>query len=93
MNYLKIWWLFFVSDIQDYFEYILKKHGEKKTDNCSIGIYGNIKRITLEIKTGYDLDLLTLEKMKLLGSTKCKTLGRTKSKTTKVKNGQNVPHL
>ena len=29
-----------VSDIQDYFEHILKKHGEK-TDNSSIRIYVN----------------------------------------------------
>ena len=29
-----------VSDIHDYFEYILKKHGEN-TDNISIRIYAN----------------------------------------------------
>ena len=60
-----------VSDIQDYFEYILKKHGEK-IDNPSIRIYVNkIKnRITFKIKTGYHLQLLTNETMKLLGSTK-----------------------
>ena len=32
---------FFVSDIQDYFEYILKKQGEKKSDHPSIEIYIN----------------------------------------------------
>ena len=32
--------LYLVSDIQDYFEYILKKHREK-TDNPSIKIYVN----------------------------------------------------
>ena len=37
------------------------------------------------MKTGYYLELLTLETMKLLGSTK--------SKITKDKNGENVPHL
>ena len=42
-------------------------------------------RITFKIKTGYYLELLTLETMKLLGSTK--------SKITKDKNGENVPHL
>ena len=31
-----------VSDIHDYFEYILKKHGEN-TDNISIRIYANKK--------------------------------------------------
>ena len=64
---------YFVSDIQDYFEYILKKHGEK-TDNPSIKIDVNKieNRITFKIKTGYYLELLTPERMKLLGSTKSK---------------------
>ena len=41
-----------VSDIQDYFEYILKKHGEK-TVNPSKGIYINKveNKITFKIKT------------------------------------------
>ena len=58
---------YFVSDIYDYFDYILKKHSEK-TDNPSITIYINkIKnRISFKIKTGYFLELLTTEKMKLL---------------------------
>ena len=42
-------------------------------------------RITYKIKTGYYLELLTTETMKLLGSTK--------SKLNKDKNGKNVPHL
>ena len=48
-----------VSDIQDYFEYILKKHGEE-TVNPSIKIYINKieNRITFKIKTGYYLELL-----------------------------------
>ena len=56
--------------IQDYFEYLLKKHGEN-TDNLSITVYVNNKehRITLKIKTEYYLELLT---MKLLGSTENK---------------------
>ena len=60
-----------ISDIQDYLEYILKKHGEKKI-NPSIKIYINKieNRITFKIKTGYYLELLTTETMKLLGSTK-----------------------
>ena len=62
-----------VSDIQYYFEYILKKHGEK-TDNPSIKTYINkIEiRITFKIKTGHCLKFLTPETMKLLGSTKSK---------------------
>ena len=47
-----------VSDIQDYFEYILKKHGDN-TDNPSIKIYVNKieNSITYKIKTGYHLEL------------------------------------
>ena len=75
-----------VSDTQDYFEYILKEHNEK-IDNPSITIYINKteNRITFKIKTGYYLELLTPETMKLLGSTE--------NKITKDKNGENVPHL
>ena len=43
------------------------------------------KRITFEIKTGYYLELLRLETMKLLGSTG--------NKITIDKNGENVPDL
>ena len=42
-------------------------------------------RITFKIKTGYYLELLTPEKMKLLGSTE--------NKIIKDKNGKNVPYL
>ena len=75
-----------VLDIQDYFKYILKKHGEN-TDKPSIQIYVNKieNRITFKTKNGYSLELLTKETMKLLGSTK--------NKITKDKNGENVPHL
>ena len=54
-----------VSDIQDYFEYILKKC-EVITDNSSIMINLNKieKRITFKIKTGYYFELLTPETMK-----------------------------
>ena len=60
-----------ISDIQDYFEFIIKKH-ETLTENPPIQIYPNkIKnRIVFKIKTGYKLELLTPETMKLLGSTK-----------------------
>ena len=75
-----------ISDIQDYFEYILKKHSES-VDNPSIRIYINKieNRITFKIKNGYDLELLTPETMKLLGSDE--------NKITKDKSGENVPHL
>ena len=60
-----------IADIQDYFEFIIKKH-ETLTENPPIQIYPNkIKnRIVFKIKTGYKLELLTPETMKLLGSTK-----------------------
>ena len=59
-----------VSDIQYYFEYILKTHGEN-TDNLSRRMYVNKieNRITFKIKTLYHLELLTPETMKFLGST------------------------
>ena len=57
------------------------------TDNPSIGIYINEieNRIIFKIKTGYHLELLTSETMKLLDSTK--------SKITKDENGESVPCL
>ena len=75
-----------ISDIQDYFEFIMKKH-VILTDNPSIKIYSNkIKnRIVFKIKNGYKLELLTPETMKLLGSTK--------KVVDKDKNGENVPKL
>ena len=73
-----------ISDIQDYFEYILKKHGED-IDKPSVQIYVNKieNRVTFKIKNGYSLELLTPETMKLLGSTE--------NKITKDKNSENVP--
>ena len=58
-----------VSDIQDYFEYILRRQSES-VDNPSIIIYVNRieNRITLKIKSRYYLELLTPETMELLGS-------------------------
>ena len=75
-----------ISDIQDYFEYILKKHSES-VDNPPIRIYVNgiENRIMFKIKSGYYLELLTPETMQLLGSAE--------SKITKDKNGENVPRL
>ena len=54
--------LYSVSDIQDYFEYIIKKH-ETIADNPLVQIYVNkIKnRIVFKIKTGYKFELLSKE--------------------------------
>ena len=56
-------------------------------DDLSIRIYVNKieNRITLKIKTGYYLELLTPETMKLLESTE--------NKITKDKNSESAPHL
>ena len=60
-----------ISDIQDYFEFIIKKQ-ETLNEDLPIEIYPNkIKyRIVFKIKTGYKLELLIPETMILLGSTK-----------------------
>ena len=74
------------SDIQDYFEYILKKHGVN-TDKPSVQINLNKiqNRVTFKIRNGYSYELLMPETMKLLRSTE--------NKITKNKNSDNVPHL
>ena len=58
-----------VSDIQEYFECIIKRH-ETIADNPPVQIYvDKIKnRIVFKIKTGYKLELLTEGTMQLLGS-------------------------
>ena len=75
-----------ISDIQDYFEFIIKKH-ETLTENPPVQIYPNkIKnRIVFKIKTGYKLELLSSETMKLLGSTK--------KDVDQDKDGEDVPKL
>ena len=75
-----------VFDIQNYFEYIIKKHGTI-TDNPFVQIYVNkIKnRIIFGIKTGYKLLLLSEETMQLLGSSK--------KDTDQNKDGEIVPKL
>ena len=57
------------------------------TDNSPIRIYVNKiqKKIGFKIKSGYYLQLLTPETMKVLGITK--------NKINADKNGENVPHL
>ena len=73
-----------IADIQDYFEFVIKKH-ETLTKNPPIKIYLNTvkNRIVFQIKTGYKLELLTPETMNLLGSTK--------KVVDQDKNGENVP--
>ena len=49
-----------ISDIQDYFEYILKKQGENTAfPSIRIYIYNIENRITFKKKTGYCFELLT----------------------------------
>ena len=78
--------LYNIPAIQNYLEYIIKKH-ETIADTAPILIYANnvINRIVFKIKTVYKLELLSEETMKLLGSTS--------GITDKVKNIDTVPKL
>ena len=75
-----------VLDIQEYFEHIIKKH-ESVADNLPIRMHGNNieNTITFKMKTGYYLDLLSPDIMKIVGSTK--------SKMIKDENCESVSHL
>ena len=60
-----------IPDIQDYFEFIIKNY-QILTENPLVQVYVNrVKnRIVFKIKTGYKLELLNSETIKMLGSTK-----------------------
>ena len=75
-----------ISEIQDYIEYIIKKH-EAIGETVEILISANIinNRIVFKIKSRYKLELLSKETMKLLGSTK--------NTIDSDKNSENVPRL
>ena len=62
--------LYNIPAIQNYLEYVIKKH-EIIADTAPILIYANniINKIVFKIKTGYKLELLSEETMKLFGST------------------------
>ena len=70
----------------DYIEYIIKKH-ETISETAPILIYANTinNRIVFKIKSGYKLELLSKETMKLLGSTE--------NIIDSDKNSENVPRL
>ena len=70
-----------------HFKTIVSKKHYENIDNSPITIYVNkIENwITFKIKTGYYIELLTPEAIKLLQNTK--------NKITKDKNAENVPHL
>ena len=75
-----------ISEIQDQFEYIIQKH-ETIGENAPMLINANTisNRIVFKIKTGYKLELLSDETMKVLGS---------KSSIIDAdKNSENVPTL
>ena len=85
----KIWFsvqCYYVSDIQVYIEYIIKKY-ETLTTIPPIPVYINSINIWLvfKIKDGYKLELQTPETMKLFG--------RTKKSIEKIKNEEKVPSL
>ena len=58
-----------IAALQDYFEYIIKKH-ETITTTSPVLIYVNAinNRVVFKIKTGHKLELLSKETMRLLGS-------------------------
>ena len=60
-----------IADIQDYVEFIIKKH-ETLTENPPTEIYLNKSknRIVFKIRTGYKLEFWTPETMRLLGNAK-----------------------
>ena len=74
-----------ISEIQDYIEYIIKKH-ETIGENAPILNYANTinNRIVFKIKSRYKLELLSKETIKLLGSTK---------DIIDADNSENVPRL
>ena len=78
-----------ISQIQNYFlDEVIKKHESnvKSNEQSPILIYANItlNRVSFRIKTGYKLELLTNETMRLLGDGPI---------TGTTKNGENVPKL
>ena len=75
-----------ILEIQDYIKRIIKKH-ETIGETVPILIYANTinNRIVFKIKTGYKLELLSKETMKLLGNTK--------NIIDSDKNSENVPRL
>ena len=75
-----------ISDIQDYFEFIIKKL-ETLAENPPMQIYQNkVKnRIVFKVRTDYKLELLSPETMKLLGSAK--------KDVDKDKDGEDAPKL
>ena len=75
-----------VQQIQNYFQFIIKKHETIADENSPMKIYVNkIKnKIVFKIKTGYKLKLLSNETMRLLGDGP--TIDRDK-------NSSNVPKL
>ena len=72
--------------MQNYFEYIIKKH-KTITNTAPILIYANniTNRVVFKIKTGYQLELLSKETMKLLVSTS--------NAVDSDKHSENVPKL
>ena len=75
-----------IPEIQDYFEYIIKKH-KTIAKTAPILIYANnvVNRGVFKVKTGYKLELLSRETIKLLGSTS--------NIIDADKNSENIPRL
>ena len=74
-----------IKDINEYFQYILKKNKPESVGSIKVYVNKIQNRVTFKIKSGYSLEMLTPETMKLLGSAE--------RKVDKDKNGENVPKL
>ena len=75
-----------MSDIQDFIEYIIKKHETlTETPRVHVHINGINNRLVFKVKDGFKLELQTPEAMKLFGSTQ--------KLTDKTKNGEKVSSL
>ena len=73
-----------VSDINDYFQFIIKKH-QTEEDGLIVYINKIENRITFKLKTGWSLTFMTQQTQTLMGS-KEKTIDSSK-------NGELVPEL
>ena len=67
-----------VADVNDYFQFIVKKHTKDHTDHIKIYVNRIANRVTFKVKTGANLEFMTPETQALLGSS-IKTVTRDKN--------------
>ena len=74
-----------VTDINDYFQFIVEKHTKDHKDDIQIYVNKIANRVTFKLKTGITLELMTPETQALLGSSEKIVTGN--------KNGELVPEM